>query len=100
VKHAEVGSVDGMHQSKIYALNNQGQAVGTFRPHMSGYHALLWNVETDEVEDLNRCLPPEQQWPKGDSSPSPSYWTSKRLGESTTGTRSWEAGATSVTGTT
>jgi probable HAF family extracellular repeat protein len=74
VKHAEVGSVDGMHQSKIYALNNQGQAVGTFRPHMSGYHALLWNVETDEVEDLNRCLPPEQQWPQGDSSPSPSYW--------------------------
>jgi probable HAF family extracellular repeat protein len=74
VKHTEVGSVEGMQQSRIYAINNQGQAVGTFRINVIGYHALLWNVATDGVEDLNRRLPPDQQWPKGDSSRSTSYW--------------------------
>jgi len=74
VKHSEAGSVSGMEQSRIYAINNQGQAVGTFRVNVIGYHALLRNIDTNGLEDLNRRLPPEQQWPKGDSSRSSSYW--------------------------
>jgi hypothetical protein len=27
------------------------------------YHALLWNLDTGEVEDLNNRLVPEQRWP-------------------------------------
>jgi probable HAF family extracellular repeat protein len=74
VKHATVPDVSGMRQSKIYSINNRGQAVGMYRANLSGYHALLWNVDQDSLEDLNTLLPSEQQWPKAEWPHNESGW--------------------------
>jgi hypothetical protein len=45
-----------------------------FRANLSGYHALLWNVDQDSLEDLNTLLPSEQQWPKAEWPHNESGW--------------------------
>jgi probable HAF family extracellular repeat protein len=66
VKHASVTPIYGRQSSRIYGINNRGQAVGTYRADVINYHALLWNLETGQWEDLNNRLVPEQRWPKAE----------------------------------
>jgi uncharacterized membrane protein len=63
-------------ESRLHAVNNRGQAVGTFRADVSLHHALLWDLDTGTVEDLNSRLAPEHRWSAegGGSHRAPSGW--------------------------
>lgn len=51
-------------ESRLYAINNRGQAVGVFKANVFSYHALLVDAATGAAADLNSRLPVDQQWPQ------------------------------------
>jgi uncharacterized membrane protein len=66
VRHADVPPVYHVHASRIYGINNRGQAVGTYKADVINYHALLWDLNTGQWQDLNNLLVPEQRWPQAE----------------------------------